>query len=126
MKRYISTEREKLATIRVNGKTVYVRFRDMGKRLNRGVYVTNNADIADALEKDPNFGKYFFLESGTIETGEDVPQQHIYDKEYPDVRRTQEANKILINEYGVSKEELNSKEDALHIAEKLNILFPNL
>lgn len=113
-------------TVRVNGTTVYVRFRDMGKRINRGVYVTNDIAVANALESHPDFDKYFFLESGTIEDTKSEPQQHIYDKEYPDVHRTQEANKILINEYGVSKDELNSKEEALHIAEKLNILFPNL
>ncbi len=113
-------------TVRINGTTVYIRFRDMGKRINRGVYVTNDSAIATALENHPDFNKYFFLESGSIETTESKPQEHIYDKEYPDVHRTQEANKILMNEYGVSKDELNAKEDALRIAEKLNISFPNL
>ncbi len=113
-------------TVLVDGKAVYVRFRDMGKRINRGVYVTNDLQIANALEQHPDFNKYFFLESGTIENTNGEPQKHIYDKEYPDVHRTQEANKILIGEYGVSKDELNSKDDALRIAEKLNILFPNL
>ena len=124
MKKYLSIERVKTIFIPVAGEMYSVRFRDMGQKANCGVFVTNDKNVADALERHPDFNKYFFIESGDVE--EEPKPARIFDKEYPDVHRTQEANKVLVSEYGIDKETLKSKEDALFAAEKLNISFPNL
>lgn len=124
MKKYLSTERVKTIFIPVAGEMYSVRFRDMGQKANCGVFVTNDKNVADVLERHPDFNKYFFLESG--EVAEEPKPEHVFDKEYPDVHRTQEANKVLVSEYGIDKETLKSKEDALFVASKLNISFPNL
>lgn len=124
MKRYLSTERIKVLSLRVGGALRTVRFHDMGAHRNCGVYVTNDASVAAAIEAHPDYGRYFYLESGTIES--EVVPARVYDKVYEEVRRTQEANKVLVQEYGIDKEVLKSKEDALHAADKLNIGFPNL
>lgn len=108
----------------MGGGTRVVRFRDMGAHANCGVYVTGDAAVAAAIESHPDYGRYFYLESGTIEEAS-VPAR-VYDKVYEEVRRTQEANKVLVQEYGIDKEVLKSKEDALRVADGLNISFPNL
>jgi hypothetical protein len=60
------------------------------------------------------------------EKKEEPKVERVYNKVYADVKRTQEANKILVEEYGFEKEQLKSKADALNAADKLNIHFPNL
>jgi hypothetical protein len=107
----------------VDGATYHISFTNRGKPYNYGYYVCGNDKLAKALEKHPEYGKYFRLQE---EKKVEPKVERVYNKVYEEVKRTQEANKILVDEYGVEKDQLKSKADALSIADKLNIHFPNL
>lgn len=107
----------------VDGATYHISFTNRGKPYNYGYYVCSNDRLAEALQKHPDYGKYFRLQD---EQKEEPKVERVYNKVYADVKRTQEANKILVEEYGFEKEQLKSKADALNAADKLNIHFPNL
>lgn len=100
-----------------------VTFRDKGAAYGYGVYVCTDPKIAACIEAHPDYGSIITKEE-TEEVVEKVETE--YKAVYPDAKRTQEANRILVNEYGYDKEKLKSKEDALKAAEELNISFPNL
>jgi hypothetical protein len=109
--------------MKVDGATYRISFTNRGKPFNYGYYVCTNDVLAKALLKHPDYGKIFKAkeeEQAVVE----APRE--YTKVYEDVKRTQEANKILVEEYGLDKEQLKSKADALAAADKLNIHFPNL
>lgn len=112
-------------SIRVNGSTVRVAFKDRGMFDMYGYYFCTSKKIADVLRQHPSFGDIFFCESTAKEQKSPKPA-HVYAAVYPDVTRTQEANRVLSEKYGVDKELLKSKADALVQAETLNIAFPNL
>lgn len=124
MKKYISNGREYVCSINIGGHIRYIKFRDMGQYANRGVFVTNDPSVANALEAHPRFNQCFFLVDGEIE---EKPKQEVrvFDYTYP-VKRTQDAIRILIEQHGVKEGEIKKKADVLLKAEELNIAFPNL
>lgn len=124
MKTYYSKGREYNIYVMMNGKPFAVRFRDMGQRLHRGVFCTDNKELAAALESHPRFNDMFFLVEGTIEPKEE-PKPRVYDYTYH-ARRTQDAIRILVEMHGVDRDELKRKADLLKKADELNIAFPEL
>lgn len=87
-----------------------------------GHFYTNNQEICDALEKHPKNGILFFAEKkATIEKKEVANI-----KEYPDITRTQEVIKVLVEKYGVENGTIKTRVEALKKAALLNISFPNL
>lgn len=123
MRMFISSILNYSLSIVVNGATRRVRFVSKGRPFHYGYFVTADAELIEALKKHPNYGKIFTLKEE--DHAEEQPQRE-YAAVYENVKRTQEANKILVETYEVPKENLKSKEDALKVAEELNISFPNL
>lgn len=125
MKRYYSIGRSYVATVKVNGVSRFVKFKDMGQYMNRGVFVTNDEELAKALEASVRFNECFFLDGGEIDKVEEVKPPRVYDYTYP-VKRTQDAIRILIEEHGVKQGTIKNKAGVLEKADELNISFPNL
>jgi hypothetical protein len=123
MKMFISSILNYSLSIVVNGATRRVRFVSKGRPFHYGYFVTADEELIEALKKHPNYGVLFSLKEE--DNVEETPQRE-YAAVYENVKRTQEANKILVDEYNVPKENLKSKEDALKVADELNISFPNL
>jgi hypothetical protein len=123
MKMFISSILNYSLSIVVNGATRRVRFVSKGRPFHYGYFVTADNELIEALKKHPNYGVLFSLKEE--DNVEETPQRE-YAAVYENVKRTQEANKILVEEYEVPKENLKSKEDALKVADELNISFPNL
>lgn len=109
-------------SVLVDGTTRYVHFTDRGRPFSSGYYVCKEEALAEALKKHPEFGHIITIQKK--ETASVVEKK--YEEVYNEVKRTQEANKILVEKYGVNKETLKGKQDALNAAESLNISFPNL
>jgi len=124
MKIYKSEIRSAIYHVKANGIDVKVKFYDKGEPYCYGVYRCNDKDVCKAIEALPDFGNVISILKEEKE--EEPAVAKTYDKVYADVKRTQDANKILVSEYGIDKATLNSKADALNAAEKLNISFPNL
>lgn len=111
-------------SLRINGETKRIAFRDRSNTDSHGYYLCISDEVARALRKHPSFGSVITCEQ---EESADRPSPvKEYAATYSDVKRTQEANKVLTETYGVDKELLKSKADALQQAERLNIYFPNL
>lgn len=123
MKTYKSIYRNQILHIPVQGVSVRIKFEDEGRPYNCSYYNTDNEDIQKGIETHPVFGKSIFLYK---EEKEEAQEERKFDKVYDSVKRTQDANKILVTEYGVDKDLLSTKSDALAFADKLNISFPNL
>jgi len=124
-KRYVSNDRHYCLNIALDGHPYQIRFRDVGNDRRYGIYSTNSPAVADALEKDGNFGKYFFLEGGCITEKVEEVKPRVYDQTYP-VKRTQDAIKILVEIYGVDETTIKKKSQVLEKADELNISFPEL
>lgn len=108
----------------VNGSLVTVKFSTRSKSDKYGFYSTNNAAIAAALKKHPDFGKGFELAS---EKKNPVVKKTSKPKAvYKDVTTTQKAKTILAESYGIDADTIATKADAKRIAAELNISFPNL
>lgn len=110
--------------VKVDGATRRISFRDRGLLDSFGYYICTSDAVASALRKHPAYGD-IILCADEDKPAEEAPAR-VYDAVYPDVRRTQEANTVLQETYGVDKELLKSKADALKKADELNIAFPNL
>lgn len=110
--------------VKVDSATRRISFRDRGLLDSFGYYICTSETVAAALRKHPAYGDVITCEED--ETKAEEAPARVYDATYPDVKRTQEANKILVEQYGVPKEQLKSKADALAKADELNIAFPNL
>lgn len=123
MKMFISSILNYSLSIVVNGATRRVRFVSKGRPFHYGYFVTADEELVEALKKHPNYGVLFSLKEE--DNVQETPQRE-YAAVYENVKRTQEANKILVDEYNVPKEKLKSKEDAFKVADELNISFPNL
>jgi len=125
MARFISPLRNLIVYVNVNGKDKMIHFDNNHKSWQReGSFVTTNPELIEAIRKNHQFGKLFNEEKSEEDT--EVVEEKKLDRQYPNVTRTQEANKVLVNEYGIDKETLKSKQDALDAAVRLNISFPNL
>ncbi|MBO7234105.1 MAG: hypothetical protein J6V13_03855 [Paludibacteraceae bacterium] len=110
--------------VNVKGRSVNIRFRDRGSIYKTGIYTTTDSEIATAIRKSDVFGTVVHEEVDRIVV--DYKPKVDYVAEYAEVTRTQDANKILVEKYGVDKSTLRSRQDALRKAEELNINFPNL
>lgn len=106
------------------GSRTRVVFEDTGAPYYYGRYYCTDEKVAKAIEAREEFGNTIHIleEDTPVET----EKPHEYEAVYDAVKRTQEANKILVAEYGIDKDKLTSKEDALRYAKELNIYFPNL
>lgn len=122
MKYFISKVLRYSTSVIVDGASCRVQFLYKGRPFQYGYYACTNDKIAEALKKHPSYGKTFFLK----DEEEPVKEAKEYNATYEEVSRTQSANKILVEVYGIDKDRLKSKEDALKVAEELNISFPNL
>lgn len=111
-------------SIRINGETRRIAFRDRSNNDSHGYYLCTSDDVARALRQHPAYGSIITCKQETP-AAEPAPARE-YAATYTDVKRTQDANKVLVETYGVDKELLKSKADALQQAERLNISFPNL
>lgn len=110
-------------SMKIDGATRYISFINRGKPYNYGYFICYDDKLAEALKKHPDYGNMFHIKE---EERKPVVEEVKYDAVYEDVKRTQEANKLLIERYQVDKESLKSKANALEAAKKLNISFPNL
>lgn len=121
-----STIRNYLTWVSVGGRSVRVRFADTGGGIPFGVFRTADARVAEAIRKHPHFGRSITEQQAPPEEDEQPKDERQYAAIYPGVTRTQEANRILSEQYAVSRDTLKSKADALREADRLNISFPNL
>lgn len=127
MKTYIAAGREYIVFVKVLGKNRMISFRELSEpNCHRCSYTTNSPIIAEALEAHSDFNKFFWLVEGEIEKEEEAPAPRVYDKVYDQIHRTQDAKKILEEEYNILRETVKGKADVLAIADELNISFPNL
>lgn len=118
-------ERLSMTVVLKDGRHEFVSFEPNGYPETHGEYYCYDNEVAEAIKKLPEFGTVITVEGdeSVIEPEVEVAQ---YVAEYPDVKRTQDANKILVNEYGVDRATLSSREEALEAAKLLHINFPNL
>ena len=119
---FISKIQQYSTCIVMDGATYRIEFTAKGKPYLYGYYVCHNDKLADALKKHPMYGEIFEAQ----EEQKQVESKKEYKAVYEDVTRTQAANKILVETYGVDKDKLKSKDDALRIADELLVSFPNL
>ena len=122
MTTFISKIQQYSTCIVMDGATYRIEFTAKGRPYLYGYYVCHNDKLAEALKKHPAYGTIFKEQ----EEEKSVESKKEYKAVYEEVTRTQAANKILAEEYGINKDRLKSKEDALRIAGELNISFPNL
>lgn len=111
--------------VRVKGTLVTVKFSARTKSDAYGLYSTNNNAVVAALKKHPDFGKGFEL----VASATKAPAAKAQAKPkaiYEDVKNTQQAQKVLAEQYGVNPDSVATKEDAKRFAKELNISFPNL
>lgn len=127
MNKYISKGRRYSLMVMVDGAVKMVNFRPESADSTRGMFITNDAYLASAMERHPRFNECFFKESGTLETiapkKEDI---HQFNKVYDYVHKTCNAIDILIKEYGCKRGSVRTKKDVLTKAMEFNISFPNL
>lgn len=110
-------------SMKIDGATRYISFINRGKPYNYGYFNCYDDKLADALKKHPDYNRVFHIKE---EEEKPIVEEVEYDAVYEDIKRTQEANKLLVEKYNVNKESLKSKANALETAKKLNISFPNL
>ena len=122
MRIFISKIQQYSTCIVMDGATYRIEFTAKGRPYLYGYYVCHNDKLADALKKHPKYGEIFEAQ----EEQKQVESKKEYKAVYEDVTRTQAANKILVETYGVDKDKLKSKDDALRIADELLVSFPNL
>lgn len=119
---FISKIQQYSTCIILDGSTYRIEFTAKGRPYHYGYYVCKSDKLAEALKKHPAYGDIF--KEQVEEENEELKKE--YKAVYEDVTRTQSANKILVETYGIDKDKLKSKEDALRIAEELLVSFPNL
>ena len=114
--------------VKVGSQAHSVTFHDTGERNNTCEFRTSSEALQNALEHSPSFNRSFFLHMEQKEETEvsAKKQVHKYDAEYPEVKKIQDAIKVLTEKYGVVDEQFGSKKDVLRKASELNISFPNL
>lgn len=120
---FISSAQSFLTYIEVDGEYVAVRFRERGVPYNTGMFTTSNEKIAEAIRKSSYFGRSI---KEIVEEKKEKKEEKVYDFTYPDVTRTQDANRILSEKHGVDTSELKTKALTLKKAEEINVSFPNL
>lgn len=123
------------------GSNVRIRFSD-GRITVRGIepctFTTDNAAVQQLIEQTDKFkNKYIRLvrkEEVAIDdepSGGDEPSGVDEDAErndtgtYPDVKNSQQAKKVLMEQYGVSMSELGDVASVRAKAEEVGVLFPN-
>lgn len=112
-------------TMKIDGHIRYFHFTAKDAPFTYGyLYVYNPREVA-ALKKHPKYGQVFWIDQED-EVIEVVETPKVQLKEYPDIRKTQDAKEILKNEYNYPTENIRSKVQALEAAKELNISFPNL
>ena len=92
----------------------------------RGSLEEQTRRMAEAVRKHPHFGRSITERQAPPEEDGQPKDERRYAAIYPGVTRTQEANRILTEQYAVPRESLKSKADALREADRLNVSFPNL
>lgn len=110
--------------VMVKDSLVTVKFSARTKSDAYGLYSTNNNAVVAALKKHPDFGKGFELvepKKAPAAKAKAKPKAI-----YEDVKTTQQAQKVLAEQYGVNPDDVATKEDAKRFAKELNISFPNL
>lgn len=119
------TKQSNLVTyVLANGRLVTIEFTERSQSDAYGFYYCQNAAVAKALRKHPDYGKVFeeHQTESKPKAAKPVKPKAVYD----DVKNTQQATQILVEKYGIDKDAINSKADAQRYAKDLNISFPNL
>lgn len=117
--------------VRVDDITVRIQFTPKGTPYMYGYYYCKDDKVFEAIKATPEY------KSGMIypETDPNAPQTESkkettptreYAATFPGIKRTQEAKKILVEQYHIAAESITKKEDAINAADKLNISFPDL
>lgn len=108
----------------VNGRIVTIKFTERTQSDSYGFYFTTSEAVAKAIKKHPDYGKSF--EEVPSIAKPKVEKVVKPDAVYEEVKTTQQAQKILVDKYGIDGSLINSKTDAKRYAKELNISFPNL
>ena len=109
------------------GRVRCIRFQDAGATSGYSEYRCADDELCKAIEQLPAFkSKAFFIHKQ--ETKKEVEQavEASTATPYPKVKKIQDAIAVLESEFGVSADSVVSKSDALRLAAKHNISFPNL
>lgn len=109
------------------GRVRCIRFQDAGSASGYSEYRCSDAELCKAIEQLPAFkNKVFFIHKK--ETKQEVEQavETSTATPYPKVTKIQEAIAVLESEFGVNADSVVSKSDALRLAAKHKISFPNL
>lgn len=126
MKEYHSPLQNFTTFVNVNGHIKTVKFTKESNGLGSS-YTTSNEFIQKALEASSDFGTAYKLVANAKKKEEQssTPTRKEYAAEYK-AKTVQKAASILVEEYNIPIEKINSKADVLAFAVELNIHFPNL
>lgn len=118
--------RELTLFFEINKHTRSVHFTDMGTTSKEGVFSTDSEALASAMLKSKQCGRLYYLASGKKkESAPDSPNVEPI-ATYPEVKRVQDAIKILVEKYEIEEDTISNKSDVKRIARSLNISFPGL
>lgn len=118
--------RELTLFFKINNHIKSVHFTDMGTTSKEGVFSTDSEALANAMLKSKQSGRLYYLASGEKkESAPDAPKVEPV-ATYPEVKRVQDAIKILVEKYEIEEDTISNKSDVKRIAHSLNISFPSL
>ena len=95
-----------------------------GRRI-KARFTTADKVLQDAIESDPRYKKSIFFEAMYEEVKEKVEEEIPGKKVYTD-NRLQDAQNILVSEYGAKLNEVSNKAKILEFAKKKNVVFSNI
>ena len=118
--------------------------------MENGTYITNDIAEQRAIENTERFksGEIKIIndtaeQKDTVETNVSVEEQTVitekteqketenttlikWAKDYPEAKRVQDAQRVLVKEYGAKAKEVAVKKDILEFAKNINVTFSSL
>ena len=95
-----------------------------GRRI-KARFTTADKVLQDAIESDPRYKRSIFFEAMYEEVKEKVEEEIPGKKVYTE-NRLQDAQNILVSEYGAKLNEVSNKAKILEFAKKKNVVFSNI
>lgn len=113
-------------SMRIDGAVYRIKFVPREKPFNdTGLLAIGDPVVVKAIRKHPYFGTVITELEEPSQKQETVKKRE-YAAVYPDVKGSQQAIAILVENHGVDASTLKGKAAIKEAAEKLNVSFPNL
>lgn len=114
-----------------NGMSATARFENYDSNACTCKYTTSTKFIQDAIEehqwfKDGIVTIYATDGGEVVETPSDCPCDEATVRSMPRVKSVTSAANILVTQYGVYAEDVDTREKVIKVAEELGVSFPNL